>query len=312
MSFTEVKHIRQTLGNEHAKKKTVPQSQKKTYINLYFFQLSDNLIVTYLFLIACISLNVVNRILYQKYNFKFNFTLLFLQQLFCVIFFKIISLHCKTFNQKVGDVSFDDFKKNKGQYIAFCLIFILNYLSSFVGNQKVNTAMFLVLRKFMIVMNYLCDTYINKKALPNYFSYSVMFIFLGSFLTGYGDLTSEGIGYIIVFINNSLGVLYAQITDKFAKKNGVSNLKLLVYNGYIATPILFVCIFASGEYKRLMAYDGLCLGLCLWLLLSLSLTIVLNSSYFISNEKNSSLFTQLLSGCKVRNPIIYVYFHNLN
>jgi hypothetical protein len=199
----------------------------------------------------------------------------------------------------VGDISFNDFKKNKGQYVFFCIIFIVNYLSSFIGNQKVNTAMFLVLRKFLTVMNYLYDTYINKKALPNYFTQSVTFICIGSLMTGYGDLTSEGIGYLIVFFNNSLSVFYAQMTDSFSKKNGVSNLKLLMYNGYLATPLLFLGIFLSGEYKSLLAYDGFCFGLCFWLFLSLLLTIVLNSSYFLSNEKNSSLFTQLLSNCKV-------------
>jgi hypothetical protein len=289
-------HSKKTPGNT----KSHAQTPEKNYINLYFFKLSENLIVTYLYLIASVLLNIVNRVLYQKYNFKFNFTLLFLQQLFCAVFFKIISLRSKTFTQKVGDISFNDFKKNKGQYLFFCLIFIINYFSSFVGNQKVNTAMFLVLRKFLTVMNYIYDTYINKKALPNYFTQSVMFICIGSFMTGYGDLTSEGVGYLIVFINNSLSVLYGQMTDSFSKKNGVSNLKLLVYNGYLATPILFACIFISGEYESLLAYDGFCFGLCFWLLLSLSLTIVLNSSYFLSNEKNSSLFTQLLSNCKVR------------
>jgi hypothetical protein len=291
-----------------------PQIQQKNYINLYFFKLSENLIVTYLYLIASILLNIVNRVLYQKYNFKFNFTLLFLQQLFCAIFFKLISVYSKTFNQKVGDISFSDFKRNKGQYLFFCMIFIINYFSSFVGNQKVNTAMFLVLRKFLTVMNYLYDRYINKKSLPNYFTQSVMFICLGSIMTGYGDLTSEGLGYLIVFFNNSLSVFYAQMTDSFSKKNGVSNLKLLVYNGYLATPILFACIFISGEYKSLMAYDGLCLGLYFWLMLSLMLTIVLNSSYFLSNEKNSSLFTQLLSNCKVKNFFIFYlgYFYYLD
>jgi len=293
-------HAGNPTRNEKTLLKTNPDnSTKKNYINLYFFKLSDNLIVTYLYLIASILLNIVNRVLYQKYNFKYNFTLLFLQQLFCAIFFKIISLTSKTFKEKVGDISYSDFKKNKSQYMFFCVLFIINLFCSFIANQKVNTAMFLVLRKFLTVMNFLFDKYINKKALPNYFTQSVAFICAGSILTGWADFTSEGIGYLLVFANNSLSVIYGQMTDGFSKKNGVSNLKLLVYNGYLATPILFACIFISGEYKGLMAYDGYCYGLFFWLLSSLSLAIVLNSSYFISNEKNSSLFTQLLGNCGV-------------
>jgi hypothetical protein len=303
MSNVNTSSEKSHLSNRSSKGEIDNISQKlnenKNYINLYFFKVSDNLIVTYLYLIASILLNIVNRVLYQRYNFKFNFTLLFLQQLFCAIFFKIVSKYSSTFNKKVGDISYNDFKRNKAQYVFFCFIFIINYLSSFLGNQKVNTAMFLVLRKFLTVMNFIYDKYINKKALPNYFTQSVAFICIGSLMTGYGDLTSEGLGYMIVFFNNSLSVFYAQMTDSFSKKNGVSNLKLLVYNGYLATPLLFIGIFLSGEYKSLLAYDGFCFGLCFWLALSLLLTIVLNSSYFLSNEKNSSLFTQLLSNCKV-------------
>ena len=293
-------HAGGSIQNENKLAKTNSDKiSEKKYINLYFFKLSDNLIITYLYLIASIFLNIINRVLYQKYNFKFNFTLLFLQQLFCTIFFKIISLSSKTFKEKVGEVSFRDFKKNQAQYLFFSIIFSFNYLCSFIGNQMVNTAMYLVLKKFIPVMNFLYDKYINKKALPNYFSQSVMFILAGSLLTGWADLTSDGLGYFVVFANNFFSVFYGQMSDGFSKKNGVSNLKLLVYNGYLATPILFSCIFISGEYKRLMAYDGYSYGLISLVLLSMSLAVVLNSSYFISNEKNSSLFTQLLSNSKV-------------
>lgn len=148
-------------------------------------------------------------------------------------------------------------------------------------------------------MNFMYDMFINKKKLPSYFSQSVVLICIGSVLTGYEDLNSELIGYAIIFLNNLFSVLYGQISESFSKKYGISNIKLLIYNGYVTVPILFVLIFATGEYDRLMKYEHFSVGLIINLLISCSFTLILNSSYFISNEKNSSLFTQIFSNCKV-------------
>lgn len=275
------------------------ESDNKFYINLIFFKISGNFLIATLYLVTSIFLNIVNRVLYQKYNFKYNFTLLFIQQFFCTIFFKFICGRFKEFNSKVGEISFKNFKTNAYQYLFFCSLFIMNYLSSFLGNQMVNTAMFLVLRKFLTVMNFMYDLLINKKTLPNYFTQSVILIFTGSAMTGYDDLTSDAIGYLIVFLNNTLSVIYGQISDSFKRKHGISNLNLLVYNSYISTPILFSLIFISGEYKRLLEYDGFSIGFFFWLCLSCFMAVILNSSYFISNEVNSSLFSQLIANCKV-------------
>ena len=226
--------------------------QEKKYINLYFFSLSQNLIMSYIYLFASIMLNLINRVIYQKFNFKLNFTLLLLQQIVCFIFFTLVCPKFKTYRDKVGDISFKEFNQKKWYLIFFSTIFILNILSSFIGNQKVNTAMYLVLRKFLTVMNFGYDLFINKKDLPSYFSQSVVMIFIGSVFTGYNDLTSEYIGYVYVFLNNFLSVIYNQFSDSFKKNHGITNIKLLIYNSFITPPILLVLIIITGEYKHLI------------------------------------------------------------
>ncbi len=65
-------------------------------------------------------------------------------------------------------------------------------------------------------------------------------------------------------------------------------------------------MFISGEYKKIRdfffgdvpPFEGSYFGFFSILSLSCLMCLILNSSFFISNEKNSSLFTQLLSNSK--------------
>lgn len=101
-------------------------------------------------------------------------------------------------------------------------------------------------------------------------------------------------------------ISYSKFTEVFRKHTGVSNLKLLVYNNYLAVPILIIAIFCTGEAQRLYIYfnsedngsEGTLYGLALYLFISCLFCAILTSSFFISNEKTSSLLTNLLTNTK--------------
>ena len=71
-------------------------------------------------------------------------------------------------------------------------------------------------------------------------------------------------------------------------------------------PILITALICTGEGKRLYIYftcedngsEGTIYGLALFLFISCLFCATLTSSFFISNEKNSSLFTKLLTNTK--------------
>lgn len=92
-------------------------------------------------------------------------------------------------------------------------------------------------------------------------------------------------------------MFYGQITENIKKRYNISSVKLLIYNAYVIIPSCLVITSISGELKRVSEYNQYSLGFFFYLGLSCSLTAVLNASYFISNEKNSSLFTQLCANC---------------
>jgi drug/metabolite transporter (DMT)-like permease len=294
-------------NENNIKEKSELQNEPKSYMNCHCCQISIGLILTYTYIFISIFLNLNNRIIYHKYNFRFNFTLLFIQQLFSLITFFILSFKSKTFKDKTGEISFKDFLKFKYYYLSFCIIFLCNMLSSFYGNQLViNVSMYVTLRKLVLVMIFFLDFFVFKKSIKLLTIFSVFLISIGTTLVSMDDFTSDYLGYIVVIINNSLTIIYVKFGENFKKKTGVTNLKLLVYNSYLSQPILIAAIFIRGEYKKVFLYfnneniidKNYYYGFLFYLFISCSLCIILNSSFLLSNEKNSSLFTQLLSNSK--------------
>jgi drug/metabolite transporter (DMT)-like permease len=285
---------------------TALQQEKKKYINFFFFQISISIISTYFYIFMSICMNLINRILFHTYKFRFNFTILFAQQFFCLVTFVILSQTSQTYRNTAGEISYSDYKKLRQHYIKFAVVFILNNLIGFIGSQLiVNTPMFLTLRKLVLVMIYLYDIMIGKKKLSCFTSTCVLVVTLGTVMAGVEDFSADYIGYIIVIVYNALTVLYNKMTETFKKKTGVPNLKLLVYNSFLSCPILFILIFATGEYKKLMGYfngeiefEGSYVGALIYLFFFCAFCVCLILSFFISNEKNSSLFTAMLSNSK--------------
>ena len=280
--------------------------EQKTYINCGYFQLSIGIIYTYTYIAASILLNIINRVIFLTYKFKFNYFFLFLQQIICLILFSVFGNKNKTFKKQAGELSIKDFMNFKYYYILFTLVFTVNVLSSFIANQIViNTTMFVTLRKFVLLMIFIIDFFFANKKFTKLTILCIFLMTSGALIIGLDDFTTDYVGYLMVFINNVATVIYIKFTENFRKKTGFTNLKLLVYNSYLIVPILIILIFISGEYKKIYLYfhtnnnaDYNLFGLYYYLTLSCALCVVLNSSFFLSNEKTSSLITQLLSNSK--------------
>ena len=102
--------------------------------------------------------------IFLKYKFKFNITFIFLQQIFCLIFFYILSKKSELFLRQTGEVSFNDFYKLKYQYIAYTIFFIVKTITSFLGYQLVtNIPMYVNLRKFLTAMTFIYQYCFKKK-----------------------------------------------------------------------------------------------------------------------------------------------------
>ena len=280
------------------------KQEKKKYVNLYICQLSVGIIFTYIFIICSITINIVNRVIFWQYKFKFNFTLILFQQTFCMIFFSLCAKYSEIFNTQTGGISFFDFWKLKYQYIGYSIFFILKTVTSLLGYQLVtNIPMYVNLRKFLTAMTFIYQYFFKKKRISRINILVVILVTIGAFLTGIDDYSTDYKGYVAVFLKNMFNLVNLEISENFKQKNGVTNLKLLVYNSFLSTPILLITISVNGELFRVINYfqeehDFNYRNLIIFLFLSCFVVMLTNSSFFISNEKNTSLFTQLISDSK--------------
>jgi drug/metabolite transporter (DMT)-like permease len=233
-----------------------------------------------------------------------------LQQIFCIVFFYIVSNNSETFKRQAGEISFQDFYVLKHYYISFAIVFMVNTIVIFVGTQLIiNASMFQTLRKLVLVKVYFIDLFFGYKKITCFTSICVFMVTIGSILAGVDTFSRDYVGIALTMVSNFINVAYNKFTESFRRRTNVPNLKLLVYNSYISGPVLFVLIFLTGEYRKVGEYfteekylgenqEGSFYGFIIMLFISCSLCIVLNSSFFMSNEKNSSLFTQLLANTK--------------
>lgn len=301
--------VAETENELQKEKKTDKKDQKNiTYLNLYCCKINVGLVFTYIYIFTGALLNVINRIIFYNYNFRFNFTFAFLQQIMNLFLFTCVGNHSKTFIKHAGKISFSNFYQFKYHYFTFTVIFAVNILINFYGNQLVkNVSMFLSLRKFNAVMLFIVDFFIGKKKIDFITILCIFLITGGSFIINSDTFSKDYLGYVVVLINNLATISSSKYSEVFRKKTGDSNLKLLIYNAYIINPLLFLGIFVTGEYKRLIQYftdenssniEGTFAGLFFYLFLSCFFSVILNSSFFISNEKTSSLMTNLLTNTK--------------
>ena len=135
----------------------------------------------------------------------------------------------------------------------------------------------------------------------------MLLLMIGSILVAKDSFTKDYLGCCIVLISNILTITYSKLTEIYHQITGETNIKLLIYNNYLTLPILFLGIFLMGEYGKIYKYfsneesnrkEGTLIGLAFYLVLYGFVCFALTLSFFISNEKNSSLITKLISNTR--------------
>ena len=310
------------IKKEEEESKIIITKGDNSYLSICCFELNIGLAFTYLYVISSSAINIINRIVFHNYAFNFNFTYSFLQQFSSLLIF-IIFKNTKAIKKSIGELSFSDFGKFKCYYLTFTLISILNTLMGFYGNQLVkNISMFLSLKKFTVVFLLIIDLFFAKKKISWITIICIFLMTVGSLLVGMDTFSNDYIGYILVFISDVIQIIYSKLIEAFRQHTGVSSLKLLIYNSYLSIPILIIGALITNEHQKIYKYinedkfgdDGTIYGLGIYLTMSCVCCAILLSSFFISNEKTSSLLTNLLTNTKtvLISVIMYLFDKSKN
>ena len=307
------------VSNEKTEQITSQENNPiKTYINCFYFQISDGIIYIYVYIITSILLNILNQKLFENYQFNFNYFLLFLQQILLLIVFSICYKTNIKFRESIGEISLKNFLSHKFYYIIFSCSFLCDIISPFQPNQKLNnTTIYLTSRKLLLLMIFLIDISFYKAKFKKITIFCIFMILSGGFLMEILGSTINFYEFFYVFLNNISTVIYIKLIEKFRNKTGFTNLKLLIYNSILIIPILIFLIFFSCEYKKIYEYlysnknisiDNNYIGLYFYIFFNCALAIILNLSFFLSNENNAAIITQLLSNSKdiFASGIIYI------
>ena len=91
----------------------IDDKNESSILNLRYCKISFGIIAAYIYIISFIGTNIINWVLFLQYKFKFDYSLLFLQQISCAIFYIILSWKSQSFKQSLGELSFKDFYKLK-------------------------------------------------------------------------------------------------------------------------------------------------------------------------------------------------------
>ena len=301
--------------NKISIEENIPEIQeKKTFVNLFCCKISAGLLLTYGFILCSISNNIINRVIFLQYEFEFEFLFMFLEDASHMIFYIIAIKKSKIFQKLLNEISFKDFMKLKYQYLGFIILYIFHSLISLYGYQLIkNIPIYVNFRKFVTVMTFTYQYFFKKKKITKIHIVVVFFLTAGAILAAIDDLDTDIVGYFVIFCKNILSVINLEITENFKKKYGVSNLKLLAYRSILDPPIILIILFLSGEYKEIIKYfkvdhDFSYFGLSFFLFINLSIILINTISFFLSNEKNNSLFTQLISESKYIFITVLSYF----
>ena len=108
----EIEEIKPSETNKEID--SIPEQKKEekkniTYLDLLCCKINVGLVFTYIYIFTGALLNVINRIIFYNYSFRFNFTFAFLQQIMNLFLFTCVGGHSQTFIKHAGKISLANF-----------------------------------------------------------------------------------------------------------------------------------------------------------------------------------------------------------
>ena len=206
------------------------------------------------------------------------------------------------------------------QVFPLPFIFLANTMTGLGATKSLNMPMFVLLRRFSIVMTMFLEMYLLSKRYKSNVYLAVTLMVLGAFIAAAGDLHLEFYGCAMVLGNDLFtalqGVVLRQKMDKDKKdrdnavtspgpqkphpESALGTHGLMFYNNLFSLPIVAAMLFNNPkELQQLHEFDRWGNKPFLFCLFFSSVVgFVLNYSYFMCTKLNSALTTTVIGSLK--------------
>jgi solute carrier family 35 protein len=212
------------------------------------------------------------------------------------------------------------------------LVFFVNTLSGLGATMHLNVPMFVLLRRFSILMTMVLEMWLLQRAFPGLVKVSVMLMVVAAVIAAYGDLQFDLGGYAFILSNDLFtalqGVVLRKKQDegqrrrsrevKEAEDSGIisppdaadaqarlttealSSESLLYYNALFSVPLgAALWMSDAKEFRAVLHYQHWTHPLfMLCFASSMLLGFAMNFSYFLCTKVNSPLTTTVVGSMK--------------
>lgn len=263
--------------------------------------------------ISSLMIIFANKIVLTSYHFS-SFQTLALGQLLVTIVVINLAKTLKLINVSNLNV------KTGWKLMPLSVIYFGNLLFGLGGTKSLNLPMFVVLRRFSVLMTMYGELYILKIKKSVAIQISIYMMVFGAIVAASNDLTFDIHGYVFITLNNFFTTANGIYTKRKFEKSNVNENEILYYNALFTIFPLVLLSFYSGEIDKIRNYDGWTdPGFLFFFLVSSIMGFLLNYSWMLCTRFNSPLTTTVI-GCLKNILVTYLgifiggdyVFSNLN
>lgn len=185
------------------------------------------------------------------------------------------------------------------QVFPLPIFFLANTLSGLGATKRLNMPMFVLLRRFSIVMTMLLEMYLLGKTFKMKIHVSIVLMIAGALIAAAGDFHVDALGYTLIMVNDLFTALQGVVLrKKMDEKGKLSTQGLMFYNNLLSLPVAFaIMAMTPGEFDGIMKFrDWQAKGFIVAIVLSAFMGFAINYSYYLCTKVNSPLTTTVI-GC---------------
>ena len=186
------------------------------------------------------------------------------------------------------------------EVLPLSLIFFGNTLTGLGATKKLNMPLFVLLRRFSIVMTLCLEVWLLNKRFPPSVVVAVSLMVLGALITSSYDLSYDMSGVVMILLNDAFTALQGVVLRKKMDQHTIGTHGIMFYNNAFSFPLAAgIVLLNPPEVRALVEFPHW--GNIVFLLCFISTGVmgfVINYFYYLCTKCNSPLTTTVIGAGK--------------